>query len=206
MIITGDARRLSVDMFPQKYGVIVADPPWNFQAGGEKSVRNKYPLMKNQEIYDMPIEDLAFSDSVLLIWGVWAMLPEALKTIDAWGFKYITGMPWIKMTKNKLGLSFNTGFWLRGCSEYVLIAKRGRAKPPVENFIGFMSPNLEHSRKPETIHVYAEALPGPYIELFARRSRSGWDSFGNEVTDESGNVHTPTSVKVSPQRRLFNGC
>jgi len=52
---------------------------------------------------------------------------------------------------------------------------------PERDFVGLLSPNLRHSRKPASIYEYAEALPGPRVELFARRSRDGWDVWGNEV-------------------------
>jgi N6-adenosine-specific RNA methylase IME4 len=40
----------------------------------------------------------------------------------------------------------------------------------------------EHSRKPDIMYNHIEnLLEGPYIELFARTQRQGWDSWGNEV-------------------------
>ena len=47
--------------------------------------------------------------------------------------------------------------------------------------MGLISMRLEHSRKPDDLYHYAESLPGPYLELFARRARPGWDVWGNEV-------------------------
>ena len=63
-----------------------------------------------------------------------------------------------------------------------MIGKRGSPPPPPNGFIGLLSPNLQHSRKPDSIYEYAEALPGPRLEMFARRPRTGWHVFGNEVT------------------------
>ncbi len=76
---------------------------------------------------------------------------------------------------------FGMGYWTRGCSEPLLIARRGKARPPAESFVGLLSPNLEHSRKPENLYDYAESMEGPYLELFARRPRDGWDSWGNQI-------------------------
>jgi N6-adenosine-specific RNA methylase IME4 len=88
------------------------------------------------------------------------------------------------MTKGR-GINYGVGYWVRGCSEFVFIARRGHVSPPSqEGFLGLMSPNLQHSRKPDSVHVLAESLPGPYLELFARRPRDGWDTFGNEVERE----------------------
>ena len=82
----------------------------------------------------------------------------------------------------EISVPYGVGFWARGCSELVLIGRKGNVKSPSDGFIGLLSPNLYHSRKPEDIYAYAESLPGPYLELFARRIRSGWDTWGNEVT------------------------
>jgi N6-adenosine-specific RNA methylase IME4 len=42
-------------------------------------------------------------------------------------------------------------------------------------------PRGEHSAKPEAfIDLVEQVSPGPYVELFARRARFGWDYWGNE--------------------------
>jgi N6-adenosine-specific RNA methylase IME4 len=47
---------------------------------------------------------------------------------------------------------------------------------------GIIEPRREHSRKPDCIHERIERLvAGPYVELFARQRRPGWDCWGNEV-------------------------
>ncbi len=46
-----------------------------------------------------------------------------------------------------------------------------------------IAPRREHSRKPDEQYERIEALVGgPYLEMFARQSRPGWDQFGNETT------------------------
>jgi hypothetical protein len=45
-----------------------------------------------------------------------------------------------------------------------------------------IEPRREHSRKPDCVHERIERLvAGPYLELFARRERNGWTTWGNEV-------------------------
>jgi N6-adenosine-specific RNA methylase IME4 len=45
-----------------------------------------------------------------------------------------------------------------------------------------VSPRREHSRKPDEAHERIERLiEGPYLELFARTTRPGWDAFGNQA-------------------------
>jgi len=75
---------------------------------------------------------------------------------------------------------------VRGASEPILICKRGNAKPPTNGFVGLIAPNIRHSRKPDNLHEYAEALPGPRLELFARLARPGWTVWGNEVEANAG--------------------
>jgi len=208
-IIVGDAKKLDLSMFPLKYGVIVSDPPWLYRVSkGQGTAEEQYDLMTDQDLYNMPIQELAASNSVLLLWGTWPKLIEATQVMRAWGFEYVTGFPWVKLNRGGDGVSYGVGYWVRGCSEYVLIGRRGDVSPPkTEGFLGLMSPNLRHSRKPDSIYEIAEALPGPYLELFARRSREGWHSFGNEVKNiETGAMHTPDEVIIkNTQPQLFGG-
>lgn len=45
----------------------------------------------------------------------------------------------------------------------------------------FQWPRGEHSAKPEAfLDLVEQVSPGPYLELFARRNRLGWDTWGNE--------------------------
>jgi N6-adenosine-specific RNA methylase IME4 len=77
---------------------------------------------------------------------------------------------------------------VRGCSEFVLIGRRGNVSPPAGDVVGLLSENFGHSRKPDSLHEYAELLPGPYLEMFARRPRAGWDVWGNQV---AGSITLP---------------
>lgn len=50
----------------------------------------------------------------------------------------------------------------------------------VRNLI--VAPRREHSRKPEQIYDDIEALwDGPFVDIFGRKQRPGWDVWGNEV-------------------------
>lgn len=173
-----------------KYGVILADPPWQYDIAGRLgAAENHYATMSIDAICALPVAQLAAPDSVLLLWGTWPKLPEGLRVVEAWGFHFVTGFPWVKVTDVSHDLwgnltfkpHYGTGYWARGASEFVLIGKRGDISPPSGQFVGLLSPNMRHSRKPESLHHYAMSLPGPYLELFARRPFPGWDVWGNEV-------------------------
>lgn len=176
------------------YKVILADPPWSYaNAGCRGAANNHYSTMTLKDICALPVIDMAAPDAVLLLWTTWPQLREGLEVVAAWGFEYITGFPWIKIvgepSKDRWGEldikpQYGVGFWVRGCSEPLLIARRGRVSPPIDGFIGLLSENLRHSRKPENIYHYAEQLDGPYLELFARRRRLGWDSWGDQIDQQ----------------------
>jgi len=180
-VIQGDARAMDVSRFG-RYGVIVADPPWLYHHAAPRGHGElPYPDLSLDDIMAMPVPDLCAPDCVLFLWGTWPKLPEVLEVLHAWGFEYVTGLPWVKMTAGR-GINYGIGYWVRGCSEFVFIGRRGNVSPPrMAGYLGLLSPNLHHSRKPQDIHELAETLPGPYLELFGRRPREGWDVFGNEV-------------------------
>jgi len=184
----------------KKYGVIVADPPWSYRNSGTRgAAQNQYETQSDEWINSLLVDDLAADDCVLLLWSVWPKLPECIGVAARWGFEYKTGFPWVKVNSvsddafegTRFDCPYGIGFWIRGASEPVMICTKGKAKPPTNGWIGLLSPNLKHSRKPESIYQYAESLPGPYLELFARRKREGWDAFGNEI---EGSIVMPSAV------------
>ncbi len=187
LVIRGDARHIDPAQFPQRFGVIVADPPWQYQQQNIQGTAGKqYNTMAAEELCALPVPKLCAEDCALFLWGTWPKLPEALQVLHAWSFEYVTGLPWVKLNGQDGGVQYGVGFWVRGCSEYVLIGRKGNVSPPrMEGYLGLLSPNLQHSRKPDSIHQIAESLPGPYLELFARRPRPGWTVFGNDIAYEA---------------------
>lgn len=168
---------------PFGYGLIMADPPWdfaNYSAKGEaKGPKHHYDTMTDAEILALPVGDLAASDCLLWLWATWPKLPLALACIKSWGFVYKTGGVWDKKR-------WGTGYVWRNVCEPVLIATRGEPKArgrSVPNL--FAEPRREHSRKPETAFEIAEAMvPGVNrCELFSRHARPGWDGWGNEFPE-----------------------
>jgi len=50
-----------------------------------------------------------------------------------------------------------------------------------------LAPVREHSRKPdEFFHRVERYCDGPYLELFARERRPGWDAWGDEADKFNG--------------------
>lgn len=171
-----------------KYAVIYADPPWQFDVwsgeGKDRAAENHYPTQTLEEIQLWPIRDMAADDCALFMWAVMPQLPEALSVIEAWGFQYKTcAFTWVKTTKDGTRPATGMGYWTRANAEICLLATRGspkRLNADVQQVI--MSPRMEHSRKPDEVAERIERLlAGPYVELFARRPREGWETWGNQA-------------------------
>lgn len=113
------------------------------------------------------------------------MLKEALKVIEAWGFKYKSiGFQWVKQNRSGNGYFFGLGRWTRGNTEPCLIAVKGkphRESNSVSQLV--FAPLIAHSKKPDVTRDKIIELMGdlPRIELFARQKTPGWDVWGNEV-------------------------
>jgi N6-adenosine-specific RNA methylase IME4 len=179
----------------KKYGVIYADPPWTFATysanGKGRSAEAHYDCMTLDAIRALPVTEITESNAVLLLWTTDPMLPAALDLIKAWGFEFKTiGFYWAKLNKRApSGLISPTdfftgmGFWTRANVEQCLLATRGkpaRDSKAVRKLV--ISPRREHSRKPDEMYGHIEDLVGgPYLELFSRADRPGWDSWGAQT-------------------------
>jgi N6-adenosine-specific RNA methylase IME4 len=139
-----------------------------------------YDCMSLDDIKALPVENMAATDCVLLMWTTDPFLRLSFDVIDSWGFVYKTvGFYWMKTPVTWFG----TGYWTRANPEQCLLATRGsphRLNADVRKLI--TSERREHSRKPDETYERIERLcTGPYLELFARNKRDGWDSIGNEA-------------------------
>ena len=162
------------------------------------------------EICALPVKEIAATDAVLLLWSTWRHLESAFSVIRSWGFAYVSGFPWIKIVDPPMidlfgdfraKPTWGLGAWVRGCSEPILIAARGSARPSPVSWLGLLSKRLYHSRKPDSIYDYAESFPGPYLELFARRRRDDWDVWGNEVECSIQLPVVPSNQRTQPTER-----
>lgn len=177
-----------------KYGAILADPPWAFEAWSGATLPSRvadahYSTMGIADIAALPVSDLAGPDCVLFMWVCWPTLSDALDVLKAWGFEYKTcGFAWFKggslpLFPDDMRAQMGLGYWTRANSEVCLLGVRGKPKrldAGVHQAI--LEPRREHSRKPDCVYDRIERLvAGPYCELFARNTRKGWDSWGNQV-------------------------
>ena len=172
----------------KKYNVIYADPPWSFKTysnkGKDRSPEKHYNVMSFKDICNMPVNNIANDNAVLLMWVIDPLLDKAFEVINAWGFKYKTvAFTWAKTNKKSDGFFTGLGYWTRGNPEMCLLATKGRPKRIHKDVAQLVvAPRGRHSEKP-LLHGEIERLcEGPYIELFARKkTRDHWDFWGNEV-------------------------
>lgn len=177
----------------QRFGAILADPPWRFQnrtgkVAPEHKRLARYETMTTAEIAALPISDLAADQSHLYLWSPNILVPEAFKVMEAWGFTYKSMIVWHKVRKDGGSDGRGVGFYFRNVTEVVLFGVRGglRTFQPGRRQVNLIATRKrEHSRKPDELYPIVEACsPGPFLELFARYPRPGWSAWGNEADPE----------------------
>ena len=196
----------------ERPAVVLADPPWQYRVlGVQGAVSEQYTTMPFSALASLPVADWAASDAILALWATWPQLNHGTDLLRAWGFDYVTGFPWIKTVGAAIRVGI--GFWAQSVSELLLIGRRGilpkaRNGSPVlgllhEECRQFYAPGGApgaHSRKPAGIHEWLEAqFDGPYLELFARRKRPGWITWGSDLGFEL----TPAGVRPCEPKRVL---
>lgn len=176
-----------------RFGTILADPPWQFQnrtgkMAPEHKRLSRYPTMSLDEICDLPVEHIAAKRSHLYLWVPNALLPEGLRVMEHWGFKYKSNLIWYKVRKDGGPDRRGVGFYFRNVTEVLLFGVRGQDARTLqpgrsqENIL--VSQKREHSRKPDEQYDLIESCSwGPRLEMFARGSRLGWTVWGNQAED-----------------------
>lgn len=175
----------------RKYKTILADPPWQFQnrtgkVAPEHKRLNRYPTMRLNEIACLPVSEIAADKAHLYLWVPNALLPDGLSVMHAWGFEYKTNIVWEKVRKDGEPDGRGVGFYFRNVTELLLFGIRGhhnRTLSPARSQVNLLrTMKREHSRKPDEIYPIIERCSeGPYLELFARGTRKGWDLWGNQA-------------------------
>jgi len=174
----------------KKFGTILADPPWRFtnrtgKMAPEHKRLKRYATMTLEDIYKLPIADLAKSQSHLYLWVPNALIAEGLETMRRWGFTYKSNLVWYKVRKDGGPDGRGVGFYFRNVTELVLFGVRGslRTKDPGRTQTNvIVTRKREHSRKPDEQYDLIERCShGPYLELFARFPRKKWHQWGDEI-------------------------
>lgn len=162
------------------YATIVADPPWRYEDsppgyrgrnGQRKPGWLPYSSLTVDEIAALPVGDLA-EDTRLFLWTTNRHVRHVWDVAEAWGFEpQHRLMVWCKPPEGTNRIS----------TEFVLVCKRGRpASMPWCGTTWFhWARPTGHSVKPDAFYDLVESwCPGPYVDVFARAPRLGWDSWG----------------------------
>lgn len=172
-----------------KYATIVADPPWLYKLGTgvtfdrarvekKRNIPLPYPQMTLEQIHALPVESIAADDAHLYLWTTQKYLEAAFDVARSWGFEPSATLAWCKAPR---GWQPGRGAYMNTL-EFVIYARRGKL-PPIERCTRqwWEWKRGEHSAKPEAFMDIVESVsPGPRVELFSRRARLGWDTWGNE--------------------------
>ena len=193
----------------KKFSTILADPPWQFQnrtgkVAPEHKRLNRYGTMALEEIKDLPVSQACADTTHLYLWVPNALLPEGLEVLMAWGFQYKSNIIWHKIRKDGGPDGRGVGFYFRNVTEVVLFGVRGknaRTLAPGRSQVNFLkTQKREHSRKPDEFYNIVESCsPGPYLEMFARGSRPGWNTWGNQADEYAPNWPTYKNHSASTQ-------
>ena len=182
------AQVVSLGEIPEAgYRAIMMDPPWTEVGGGRirRGADRHYPVVKTK---DMPA--LIQSGGLwrpaenchLWMWVTNNYLKDGLWLMEELGFRYITNAVWVKHRK---GL----GQYMRGQHELLLFGAKGRSMVPETDCrppTVIHAERTQHSRKPDEFYELVETVSnGPYLEVFARRGRPGWHSWGNQIQKEA---------------------
>ena len=184
------------------YKTVYADPPWSEIGGGaiKRGADRHYNVMRTKDICRVPVWDITSVNCHLYLWVTNNYFQDGLKVMDAWGFRYVTMITWVKAEKdlydNYKLQNPGLGQYYRGLTEHCLFCVKGRLPYKTKDgkrqqgCTALLAPRTKkHSQKPEEMRDMIERVSyPPYVELFARKPSPGWDVWGNEV--ESADILT----------------
>ena len=164
------------------YSTIVIDPPWDWGDEGDKDqlgrAKPDYATMSIEQLEQLPIGKLADTDCHLYLWITNRSLPKGFRLLEAWDFRYITAITWVKP-------HFGMGNYFRGQTEHVLFGVKGSQllkRKDAGTVFNADRGKAGHSSKPESFLPFVESCsPGPYLELFSRSERVGWSMWGENA-------------------------
>lgn len=175
------------------FQTVLADPPWQFanrtgKVAPEHRRLDRYSTLTLDEIMALPVNDVTAKNAHLYLWVPNALLPDGLRVMEAWGFRYISNIVWAKRRKDGGPDGRGVGFYFRNVTELLLFGVKGsmRTLQPGRTQVNMIeSRKREHSRKPDEQYDLIEACsPGPLLEMFARHPREGWTTWGDEAHED----------------------
>ena len=189
------------------FRTVLADPPWRFEnrtgkVAPEHRRLDRYSTLDLDDICALAVGDIVASNAHLYLWVPNALLPNGLRVMHEWGFRYVSNIVWAKRRKDGGPDGRGVGFYFRNVTEMLLFGVRGsmRTLAPARSQVNMIETRKrEHSRKPdEQYDLIERCSPGPFVELFARQAMPGWAAWGDESDAE-------TTPRGKPQRGYTGG-
>ncbi len=197
---TRDAKAAFAAASGSAFRCVVSDPPWQLTMRGKRKRAKEpnlpdalpYPTMTLDEICALPVGELCADDCHLWLWTTNQHLRDGFRVMEAWGFRYLAPVHWVKPS--------GVGNWFVHRTQTILFGYRKRCRFERARY----RPNVvmtgdpkRHSEKPEETYALIEAVScEPRLEMFARRKRPGWQSWGNEVASDV--ILTPNDQHQPP--------
>jgi N6-adenosine-specific RNA methylase IME4 len=187
------------------FKTLVADPPWPYKTPGQigktlehrpnrdKTAASRAGAGSEARYGTMTIDMLCAlgppvaSNAHLYLWFTNTFAVEAHRIAESWGFRPMTILTWTKIRKADGQPSMKMGYYFRGATEHVLFGVRGSMRLQTKRALptGYLWPRTPHSVKPDAFYsLVEEASPPDYLEMFSRRPRLGWTTWGNEVPEQ----------------------
>ena len=167
-----------------RYATIVIDPPWDWGDEGDQDqlgrARPDYSTISIDQLERLDVGVLADDDCHIYLWITNRSLPKGFRLLEAWGFRYITALTWVKP-------HFGMGNYFRGQTEHVLFGVKG-SQPIKRKNVGTVfnadrGPAGHSSKPPAFLELVESCSPGPFLEMFSRSSRPGWVAWGENTND-----------------------
>lgn len=171
----------------RKYRCVVIDPPWQYGdalPGNTRGADKQYDgTIGMEQMVSLPVGELLDVDAHVWLWYTNAFFLEAADLLINWRLTPKTQLTWCKP---QIGM----GHYLRNTTEHAILATRGKSisgDNPKNIPSHFVATRAKHSRKPdEAYDIIRQISPGPYLDVFARSPREGFDRYGNELLQWNG--------------------
>ena len=147
----------------KKFRTVLADPPWQFQnktgkIAPEHKRLNRYGTMTLADIIALPVSQITEETAHLYLWVPNALLPDGLRVMEEWGFKYKANIVWHKVRKDGGPDGRGVGFYFRNTTEILLFGVKGKNARTLAP--GRSQVNIMRTRKRE------RSYPLPRIKVF----------------------------------------
>lgn len=197
---------MSIPFPNKKYRTIVFDPPWPAVENGTKNgiPYETMDLTEIERLLRCSISQLTESHAYIYIWFTNSMLPNIERIAKYCKIKYKSTITWCK--------PYGLGRPPYSATEFLVYFSRGSPlRPhikgqdrPLNHFSTTHKP--KHSEKPDEAYKLIERISsGPYIDMFARKQRDGWDVWGNEIIPNNTMKQEDTIQGIiRPERMLMN--